>query len=418
MDRIVIEGGVRLKGDVQISGAKNSALPIFAATILAPGVHTITNVPDLRDIRTIAQIVSALGADVERTCENEYTIDTENIDSCSAPYELVKTMRASCLVLGPLLARFGSARVSLPGGCAIGERPIDQHLKGFEALGAKIELSHGYVKANCGELTGARIIPDIVTVTGVMNIMMSAVHAQGVTTIENSAREPEISALADFLRLCGAKITGDGTSVIKIEGVKTLTAPEKPYAIIPDRIEAGTYLACAAMTGGEVSVSPIDPEYLAVVLEKFKSMGCEVTESGDKIKLAAPEQLSPVDITTEPFPGFPTDMQAQFMSLLSLAKGASLVKETIFENRFMHVAELRRMGANINVNGNVAMVTGVEKLSAANVMATDLRASASLVVAGLTACGETVIDRVYHLDRGYEKMEEKLVRLGAKIKRI
>ena len=416
MDKIVITGGAPLKGAVDVSGAKNAALPIFCATLLTGGIFKLENIPNLRDIRTIAKIIESLGASVIPTNVGEYEIDTLNLHSVETPYELVKTMRASCLTIGPLLARMGEAKVSLPGGCAIGERPIDQHLKGFEALGARIDISHGYVNAVAkSRLKGARIVMDVVTVTGVMNIMMAATTADGKTVIENAAREPEVLALADFLNAMGAKISGVGTSVITIEGVEELSPA--PFRNIPDRIEAGTYMTAAAITGGDVTVRGFDPEYVAALTEKLREAGCEVTETSNSVQVVAPERVSPVDISTAPYPGFPTDMQAQMMALMSLSSGASVITENIFENRFMHVAELRRMGANISVNGSTATVKGARKLLGAHVMATDLRASASLILAGLAADGYTTLHRVYHLDRGYEHMEEKLSLLGADIRR-
>ncbi|MBI5814281.1 MAG: UDP-N-acetylglucosamine 1-carboxyvinyltransferase [Nitrospinae bacterium] len=416
MDKIIIEGGRPLKGTVKVSGAKNAALPIFAATLLAPGEFSLTNIPDLMDIRTIARIIEVFGSKITRVDASAYMVDSSAITRHEAPYELVKTMRASCLVLGPLLSRLGHAKVSLPGGCAIGERPIDQHLKGLAALGAKIDLSHGYVDASApARLKGKHITMDMVTVTGVMNIMMAAVTADGKTVIENAAREPEVVALADFLNTMGAIVHGAGTPTITIEGVKELKAA--PARIIPDRIEAGTFMTAAAMTRGEVTVTRMDPVNVAALSDKLRECGCQVSEDGDSVKVAGPEVISPVNVTTAPFPGFPTDMQAQIMALMSVADGAAVITEMIFENRFMHVAELRRMGADIKVSGHSATVRGVPKLSGAPVMATDLRASACLVVAGLAAEGETQIGRVYHLDRGYEHIETKLKGLGASIRR-
>ncbi|MBI4666990.1 MAG: UDP-N-acetylglucosamine 1-carboxyvinyltransferase [Nitrospinae bacterium] len=416
MDEIVIEGGRPLKGVVRVSGAKNSALPIFAATLLAPGEFDITNVPDLMDVRTIVKIIREFGAGVEKTGESSYKVNSDNINNHEAPYELVKTMRASCLALGPLLARLGRAKVSLPGGCAIGERPIDQHLKGLAALGAHIDLAHGYVDARLdGRMKGTRITMDLVTVTGVMNIMMAAVFADGQTVIENAAREPEVVALADFLNSMGAHITGAGSPHIVIEGVRELKA--MPVRNIADRIEAGTFMTAAAITRGDVMVSGVDPVNVAALSDKLKEAGCQITETGEDINVKGPEVVKPVDVTTAPFPGFPTDMQAQIMALMCVSSGASVITETIFENRFMHVAELRRMGADISVHGHTATVKGIKNLSGAPVMATDLRASASLVVAALAAEGQSVISRVYHLDRGYEHIETKLAGLGATIHR-
>jgi len=401
---------------VRISGAKNAALPIFAATLITGGVYRITNVPALRDVATIASLLTELGAKVENPSSGVYTVDTREAMGREATYELVKTMRASCLVLGPLLARFGSAKVSLPGGCAIGERPIDLHLKGLAALGARINLDHGYVAVDAsGGLKGTRITMDLVTVTGVMNIMMAATRAKGTTVIENAAREPEVVALADFLNSMGARITGAGTAEIKVEGVEELHSAD--VEVIPDRIEAGTYLVAGAITGGAVDLEGIVPAHLANIVDKLRECGCDIKENVSGVSLKAPEEIQPTRVTTSPYPGFPTDMQAQIMALLTLAQGASVIVETIFENRFMHVAELRRMGADITVVGNTSTVKGVKGLSGAPLMATDLRASASLVLAGLAASGTSTIARVYHLDRGYEKIEEKLKGLGAVIYR-
>ncbi len=416
MDLIKIEGGAPLHGRVTASGAKNAALPLFAATLLTPGTFRLANVPDLRDIRTIVAILAAMGADVSDEGHGRYAVDTTNLTGDEAPYELVRTMRASVLALGPLLARQGHARVSLPGGCAIGQRPIDQHLKGIEALGAEIELAGGYVEVRAPKrLVGARVVMDLVTVTGVMNIMMAAATADGTTVIENAAREPEVTALADFMNAMGADVTGAGTPVITVKGVEKLHPAD--VTIVPDRIEAGTFMVGAAITGGDVTVERIEPDLVAALTDKLKKSGSTVTEGGDWVRVVAGPKILPVDITTAPFPGFATDMQAQFMALMTLADGASVVREKIFENRFMHVAELQRMGANISVSGDTATVKGVSHLSGAPVMASDLRASASLVLAGLAARGETVISRVYHLDRGYERMEAKLSALGAKIVR-
>jgi UDP-N-acetylglucosamine 1-carboxyvinyltransferase len=418
MDKIVITGGAKLNGTVTVSGAKNAALPIFFATILAAGQCRLSNIPKLRDIDTTIKIITELGATVVDCGDGVYDVDTSNLNKIEAPYDLVKTMRASVLTLGPLLARHGHAKVSLPGGCAIGERPIDQHLKGFTALGATIDLAHGYVDASRSALlVGSRIVMDLVTVTGVMNIMMAAVTATGTTIIENAPREPEVFALAAFLNKMGATITGAGTAIITITGVDKLHPAD--FENIPDRIEAGTYLVAAAITGGDVTVHGIDPDFLAALSDKLRATGCVVTEANRSIRVVGPETIIPVDIKTAPHPGFPTDMQAQFMALMTLANGASIITENIFENRFMHVAELRRMGAHIAVNGATATVHGgKKKLSGAEVMATDLRASASLVIAGLAAEGETTIHRVYHLDRGYERLEEKFSHLGANIARV
>ncbi len=416
MEKIVIEGGIRLEGEVEVSGAKNAALPIFTATLLAPGPFRLGNIPNLRDTVTIIKILESLGVKIEKLGEGEYEVDGTGLCGHETPYDLVKTMRASCLTLGPLLARTGKAKVSLPGGCAIGERPIDQHLKGLEALGAKIDISHGYVKASVdGRLKGARIIMDLVTVTGVMNIMMAATLAEGKTVIENAAREPEIVALAKFLTAMGAKINGAGSSIITIDGVESLHHVD--FDNIPDRIEAGTFMAAAAITGGDITVTGVVHNDLHALTEKLKEAGCEITEAVKSVRVQGPDKIRPIHVTTAPFPGFPTDMQAQIMAVMALADGASIITETIFENRFMHVAELWRMGADITVNGSTSTVCGVRSLSGADVMATDLRASASLLLAGLAAKGVTRIDRIYHLQRGYERIERKLGSLGAIIRR-
>jgi len=417
VDKIEIVGGTPLRGTVHISGAKNAALPIFAATLINGGQYTLSNVPDLKDITTIIHLLVELGAKVEKTAPGQYLVDTRDAGGFEATYDMVKTMRASCLVLGPLMGRFGRAKISLPGGCAIGERPIDQHLKGLAAMGARINLEHGYVEVDGSNgLVGARITMDIVTVTGVMNIMMAAVLAKGTTVIENAAREPEVVALASFLNAMGAKITGAGSPEVFIEGVSRLGSTD--VTIIPDRIEAGTYMVAGAITGGEVELTGIRPALIANITDKLRECGCQIRENGDGVWLKAPNVIKPVNVNTSPFPGFPTDMQAQIMALLTLAQGASVVVENIFENRFMHVAELRRMGADITVVGNTATIRGVQKLSGAPLMATDLRASASLALAGLAAEGQTSISRVYHLDRGYERIEEKMRALGANIRRV
>ena len=416
MDKILVRGGTPLRGDVQISGAKNAALPILAATLLAPGEHRLTNLPDLVDVSTTLSLLGRLGCP-SLVGENEARLDTTRLIFCEAPYDLVRKMRASVLVLGPLLARRGRAKVSLPGGCAIGVRPIDQHLKGLAALGAEFELSGGYVHGTARRLHGARIVLDVPTVTGTENLLMAASLARGESVIENAAREPEIVDLADFLRSMGARIEGDGTSTLRIQGVDSLSPAPEGYSILPDRIEAGTYLAAGAITGGDVTAKNVRPADLEVVLRAFERAGCEVTRGVDWVRVARPGELRPLDLTTEPHPGFPTDMQAQFMALSTLANGVSRVKETIFENRFMHAPELARMGAAIDIRGNTATITGKEKLRGATVMATDLRASASLVMAGLAADGLTEVLRLYHLDRGYEKLVEKLRGLGAEVVR-
>ena len=415
MDKIEIEGGTRLKGEVKISGAKNAALPLMAASILSSGDNYIHNLPQLRDISTMGKLLAHIGMGYHQE-NGEVILNSNNISSIEAPYDFVKTMRASVLVLGPLLARQGEAKVSLPGGCAIGARPINLHTSGFEKMGAEIDLSGGYIHAKTKKLIGAPIYFDIPTVTGTENIMMAATLAEGETIIENSACEPEIVDLADALISMGADIEGAGTSIIKIKGVTSLEPLD--YRIIPDRIAAGTFMAAAAITGGEVRINDCRPDHLEAVINKMKETGIEITQEADNLFVKGPERLLPRDIKTMPHPGFPTDMQAQFMALMTIADGTSLITENIFENRFMHVAELKRMGADITVEGPIATVRGVESLTGAPVMATDLRASASLIIAGLAAKGKTIIDRVYHLDRGYERIEEKLELIGARIRRI
>ncbi|MFZ3121759.1 MAG: UDP-N-acetylglucosamine 1-carboxyvinyltransferase [Thermodesulfovibrionales bacterium] len=414
MDKLIIKGGKRLKGEVEISGAKNAALPVIAATLLAPGEHTISRVPDLRDIKTIGRLLENMGAEFHYE-PHKAVIVTDKVKNLEAPYELVKEMRASVLVLGPMLARFGRAKVSLPGGCAIGARPINLHLMGLEKMGAKIELESGYVMASAKRLKGAVIYFDISTVTGTENLMMAASLAKGVTVLENAAREPEVVDLANALTAMGAKIKGAGESIIEIEGVDELMP--LTHKVIPDRIETGTFMAIAGITGGDITIRGCMPEHVQAFLIKLKAAGLKVEEAADGVRAVGPARLKAVDIKTAPYPGFPTDMQAQFMALMSKAQGASIITETIFENRFMHIAELRRMGADISFKGSTATVRGVRKLKGANVMATDLRASASLVVAALGAEGETTIHRVYHLDRGYEKIEEKLTMLGVDVRR-
>jgi len=409
----VINGGRALQGRVAASGAKNSALAIMAATLLGSGEHRISGVPDLRDISTMKRLLEHLG--VRITGSADLRLDATHIDIVDAPYELVRTMRASFLVLGPLLARFGNARVSLPGGCAIGLRPVDIHIKALEAMGARISIESGYVNAVCERMRGARILFDMPTVGGTENVMMAACLADGVTVIENAAREPEITDLAVALRSAGARISGDGTGTITIEGVREL-APIV-HTVMPDRIEAGTLLIAGAITVGDVTVENCPVAYMGATLEKLRDIGCVVDESENCVRIRADRGLKPVEVTTSPYPGFPTDMQAQLMSLLTLAGGTSLIRETIFENRFIHVAELDRMGAHIRVERDCAVITGVEQLEGARVMASDLRASACLILAGLAAHGTTVVSRIYHLDRGYEALEEKLRRLGADIRR-
>jgi UDP-N-acetylglucosamine 1-carboxyvinyltransferase len=418
MDKIVIQGGEKLRGEVHVSGAKNAALPIVASVILSGGTTRLRNVPKLNDVGTMAKLLVGMGATVERDKSgHELSISASKLKSLVAPYELVKTMRASVLVLGPLVARHGEGTVSLPGGCAIGARPIDQHLKGLEAMGARITLEHGNViaKAPRGGLHGAAIVCDMPTVTGTENLMMAASLARGRTTIENAAREPEVEELARLLNKMGARIQGAGTSVITIEGVDELHAID--HAILPDRIEAGTFMVAAAMTRGDVLIKDCVPEHLEAVTAKLRATGAEVVAEAGGLRVRGPKDIGPVDITTQPHPGFPTDMQAQFMAMLSRSRGQSVITETIFENRYMHVQELARMGADIHTDGRTAVIRGVKKLTGAKVMATDLRASASLILAGLVAEGTTEVLRVYHLDRGYERIEKKLSRLGAKVRR-
>ncbi|MFW6405104.1 UDP-N-acetylglucosamine 1-carboxyvinyltransferase [Acinetobacter baumannii] len=417
MDKFLITGGVKLEGEVRISGAKNAALPLLAAMILADSPITLTNVPNLKDVNTLVKLIGGLGVTI--SYENDKVkADTSTLDNQFAPYELVKTMRASILVLGPLLARYGNAKVSLPGGCAIGSRPVDQHLKALEALGAHIEVENGYVHATVdGRLKGGEVVFDMVTVGGTENILMAAALADGVTTIRNAAREPEITDLAQMLIKMGAKIEGLDTDTLVVTGVESLHGCE--YAVVADRIETGSYLAAAAITGGRVKTTHTDPSLLEAVLDKFEEMGAEVTRGDDWIELdMLGKRPKAVSFRTLPHPEFPTDMQAQIMAVNAIGRGFATISETIFENRFMHVPELSRMGANIQVEGHDAVVTGVEKLQAAPVMATDLRASFSLVLAALVAEGDTLIDRIYHIDRGYEHVEEKLQGLGAKIKRV
>jgi len=417
MDSIIIQGGRPLSGTVEISGAKNAALPLLAAGILADGPMTYHRIPHLRDITTMMTLLANQGADVSMDDKGRVRVDTSSDTLPEAPYELVKTMRASALVLGPLLTRFGQARVSLPGGCAIGARPMDMHLKGLEAMGANIRVEEGYIVAKVnGKLRGARVVFDKVTVTGTENLMMAAVLADGETILENAAREPEVMNLAEALRKMGAHIEGDGSGRIHIRGVDGLSGTE--VSVIADRIEAATYLVAGLITGGEVTVTRLEKNMLDVFLARLGEAGAHVETGKDWVKCRANGRLRGVNIQTSPHPGFPTDLQAQFMALMCIAGGSSVISETIFENRFMHVQELRRMGANIVLNGNMAVVDGVESLSGAPVMATDLRASASLVLAGLAATGETTISRVYHIDRGYERIEEKLKALGASIKRV
>lgn len=415
MEKLRIRGGRRLVGEVRASGAKNAALPILCAALLTPEDLQLTNVPDLADVRTMLKLLEGMGVKVVRE-GNAVKLNAGALTSTVAPYELVKTMRASILTLCPLVARFGAARVSLPGGCAIGARPVDQHIKGLRVLGAIVEIDHGYVNATAKRLQGARIVTDMVTVTGTENLMMAAVLAEGRTIIENAAREPEVIDLAQCLRAMGAQISGEGTSTIVIDGVKALHGAS--YAVVADRIEAGSYLCAAAATQGDVIVTHCVPGDLEAVLAKLVEMGAQIKTGADWVRLRMDARPKAVKIRTTPHPGFPTDMQAQFMAIAAIADGVSEVTETIFENRFMHVPELIRLGARIRVNGNTAVISGVNQLEGAVVMATDLRASASLVIAALAASGESMVDRLYHLDRGYEHMEEKLRGLGADVERI
>ena len=416
MDKLLIEGGTALSGEVAMSGAKNAALPILCASLLTAEPLQLGNVPHLNDISTMLRLLGDMGVAVTMDGADGLVLDGSGLNNPVASYEMVKTMRASILVLGPLVARCGEARVSLPGGCAIGARPVDQHIKGLQAMGAEIRVEQGYVHARATRLKGARICTDMVTVTGTENLMMAACLAEGETVIENAAREPEVVDLANCLVSMGAQISGAGTDVIRIRGVEKLHAAT--HSIMPDRIETGTYLCAAAVTGGDVRLTRTSAAYLDTVVDKLMDAGCEITVERDAIRLVAPKKLQAVSLRTAPYPAFPTDMQAQFMAINCIADGVATIRETIFENRFMHVNELMRLGANIQIEGNNAVVRGVDRLQGASVMATDLRASASLVIAGLVAEGETLIDRIYHLDRGYERIEEKLARLGAKVRRV
>ena len=415
MDKLVIEGGRPLAGEVRISGAKNAALPILCASLLAADPLHLSNVPDLQDVRTTLKLLAQMGVREDRS-SNELMLDASAVDNPVAPYELVKTMRASILVLGPLVARFGHARVSLPGGCAIGARPVDQHIKGLQAMGAEINIEHGFIEARAKRLKGARIMTDMITVTGTENLLMAAVLADGETVLENAAREPEVGDLAQLLVRMGAKIDGIGTDRLVIQGVDALHGAR--HAVIPDRIEAGTFLCAVAAAGGDVTLREVRPITLEAVTMKLREAGVTIEEGDDWIRVRMMRRPHAVSLRTSEYPAFPTDMQAQFMALNAIADGTSQVVETIFENRFMHVQELNRLGASITVDGNSALVTGVPRLSGATVMATDLRASASLVIAGLTAEGETLVDRIYHLDRGYDRMEEKLTAIGARARRV
>ena len=415
MDKLAITGGGPLQGEVRVSGAKNAALPILCAALLTSEPLVLTNVPKLNDVRTMRSLLAQMGVHAEGET-NALTLSAAEIDWPLAPYEMVKTMRASILALGPLLARCGEARVSLPGGCAIGLRPVDQHIKGLQAMGVEIDLDHGYIDAKAKRLSGATFVFDLVTVTGTENLMMAATLANGTTVLDNAAREPEVVDLADCLNAMGARITGAGTDRIVIEGVSRMSGAT--HAIMPDRIETGTFLVAAAATGGDVALTGARPDTLGAVLDKLAEAGVAPTIDGSTIRIKRNGRLKSVSMRTAPYPGFPTDMQAQLMALMTVADDAAMITETIFENRMMHVQELKRLGAAIEVEGNTAIVRGAQKLTAANVMATDLRASAGLVIAGLIAEGETVIDRIYHLDRGYERIEDKLSALGARIRRV
>jgi UDP-N-acetylglucosamine 1-carboxyvinyltransferase len=415
LDKIVIRGGERLIGEVEVSGSKNATLPVFVASLLAGGSNLFDNVPNLMDVRTIIKVLKNLGVKVSEE-GRRVRIDATEISSDEAPYDLVKTMRASILVLGPLVARMRKATVSLPGGCAIGARPINLHLMGLEAMGAKIELRHGYIEAKADRLKGVHISFDTTTVTGTENLMMAATLAKGKTTLQNAAMEPEVVELANVLNKMGAKISGTGTQWIEIEGVESLQAIE--HSIIPDRIEAGTLMVAAGLTRGNIRILNCPLHHMETVVHKLREAGMEIDSDGDGVRVVGNRRIRSVDVKTQPYPGFPTDMQAQFMVLMSLAKGLSVISETVFENRFIHVSELRRMGADIRIQGDCAVIQGVGNLSGAPVMATDLRASASLILAGLAATGVTEISRVYHLDRGYEGLDKKLAKLGADIKRV
>lgn len=417
MEKLIIKGNNPLNGEIKISGAKNAALPILAATLLSGAPIQISNIPHLQDVTTIVSLLGQMGVRITLDERSNIEVDAGALDSFYAPYELVRTMRASVLVLGPLLSRFGEAEVSLPGGCAIGTRPVDQHLKGLQAMGADISIQNGYIKAKAKRLQGATIVMDIITVTGTENIMMAAALAKGQTVIHNAAREPEVEDLAIFLNTLGARISGAGTSTIVIDGVEKLGGGS--YHVLPDRIETGTYLAAATITRGKIKLKNTRPDLLESVLLKLEETGAFIDTGPDWISLDMKgNRPRAINISTAPYPAFPTDMQAQMMAVNTVAEGTGVITETVFENRFMHVQELQRMGANIALKGNTAICTGTDKLHGAPVMATDLRASASLVLAGLAASGETIIDRIYHIDRGYECIEEKLEQLGAQIHRM
>jgi len=416
MDKFIIKGGHRLTGEVTISGAKNSALPLMAATLLTGETCKLKDIPLLQDINTMQKLMVSLGCEISRDNKGVLHMSSEKLKNYEAPYDLVRTMRASVLVLGPLVTRLGKARISLPGGCAIGDRPINLHIDALRKMGAKVEQSHGYVTASAKRLKGTRIYFDIPTVTGTENVIMAATLAKGETLIENAAKEPEIIDLVNFLRKMGAKIDGEGTSVIRVQGVDELKAAE--HTVIPDRIEAGSFMIAAAATAGNVLVKNCVIEHLEALEQKLIEAGVNVVREKDGVRVVGKREIKSVDITTMPYPGFPTDLQAQFMALMCTAKGLSVIRETIFENRFIHVSELKRMGADITIKDRNAIVKGVEELTGAPVMVSDLRAGAALVIAGLMACGETEVLRIYHLDRGYESMEKKLIKLGAKIKRV
>ncbi len=416
MERLLIRGGAPLYGSIRISGAKNAALPVMAATLLADGPMTVANIPHLHDVTTTMELLGRMGVELTVHEGMEVEVNTATIEGFRAPYELVKTMRASILVLGPLLARFGQAEVSLPGGCAIGSRPVNIHVDGLRAMGAEIEVTDGYIKGRADRLRGAHIRMDVSTVTGTENLMMAAALAEGTSVLENAAREPEVADLAECINAMGGRISGIGTSTLTIEGVERLRGIR--HQVLPDRIETGTYLVAAAMTGGDVLLKDTAPEPVATVIDKLRESGAEVTAGADWIRLVMHDRPRAVDVETAPYPGFPTDMQAQFCALNAISTGAGEVTETVFENRFMHCLEMQRMGADIFVEGATARIRGVERLTAAPVIATDLRASASLVLAGLVAEGETRVDRIYHIDRGYECIEEKLAQLGADIQRV
>ncbi len=417
MDKLIINGGTRLEGEIRISGAKNAVLPIMAATLLADTPVVIRNIPHLHDVTTTMELLGHMGVQLTVNEKMDIEVDARHINSLYAPYELVRTMRSSILVLGPMLSRFGRAVVSLPGGCAIGSRPVNLHIKGLQAMGASIDVENGYIKARVDRLKGARLVMDVVTVTGTENLMMAATLADGITIIENAAREPEVTDLANCLNKMGAKVRGAGTDTIEIEGVERLSGTD--YEVLPDRIETGSYLVAGAITGGHVKVKDTRPDTMDAVLQTLRETGADITVGEDWIELDMHgRRPQAVNVHTAPYPAFPTDMQAQFTALNVVAEGTGTITETVFENRFMHVQEMQRMGAKIQLEGNTAITTGVVKLAGAPVMATDLRASASLVLAGLVAEGETVIDRIYHIDRGYERIEEKLAMLGADIRRV